>query len=136
MNLLNKNYVAAGIAPHIGGLALLGLRSKACETLQGYWSISCGMINRDESPKQAALREFFEETGLEISKDISFLNEFPLDSENYFIAFSLELNDLIFPRHDAIDAFEHEEWGFFKIEENTLPEPMAEDMKATLLKIK
>lgn len=136
MNFLNKNYAAAGIVPHIGGLALLGLRSRVCETLQGYWSISCGMINRNESPKQAALREFFEETGLEINEDISFLNEFPLDSENYFIAFSLKLNDLIFPRCDAIDAFEHEEWGFFKIEKNTLPEPMTEDMKTTLLKIK
>ena len=131
-----KNYIASGIVAHINGLALLGRRSKNCHNLTGYWSMPCGMIDPGENPEQAARREFFEETGVHARSEILPLEDFEIEEGKYFALFSMKLNDLIFPSVDAIDAIEHEEWGFFKISKNTLPTPMTKETSHAILKLK
>ena len=131
-----KNYIAAGIVAHIGGLVLLGRRSKNCYNLAGHWSMPCGMIDPGENPEQAARREFFEETGVRAHGEVLFLDDFVVKEDKYFALFSMELNDLIFPSSDAIDAIEHDEWGFFKIKKNTLPNPMTKETRDCILKLK
>lgn len=131
-----KNYIAAGIVAHIGGLVLLGRRSKNCCNLAGHWSMPCGMIDPGESPEQAARREFFEETGVQPPKEVSFLDDFVVKEDKYFALFSTQLNDLIFPSIDAIDSIEHDEWGFFKINKNALPTPMTKEARDCILKLK
>lgn len=136
MTSSTKKYCAAGIAAKFNDLVLLGRRSKYCHNLAGHWSIPCGMIDKGEDPKSAALREFFEETGVKIHKEISFLDDFKTINDSFFALFYVELEDLIFPSSDAIDAVEHEEWGFFKLRKNSLPLPMTPETRDSLLKLK
>jgi 8-oxo-dGTP pyrophosphatase MutT (NUDIX family) len=131
-----KNYIAAGIVAHMKGLALLGRRSKNCHNLSGHWSMPCGMIDPGENPEQAARREFFEETGVKAQGEIKFLDDFIVKEDKYFALFSMEINDLIFPSSEAIDAIEHEEWGFFKIEKKSLPMPMTKETRNSILRLK
>jgi len=131
-----KEYIAAGIVAHFKGLVLLGRRSKNCNNLAGHWSMPCGMINAGENPEDAAKREFFEETGVRAQKEIKFLNDFEVKDNKYFALYSMKIEDLIFPSDDAIDAIEHDEWGFYKIDKNSLPLPMTKETKKSILKLK
>lgn len=125
---------AAGLLVKLGDLILLGRRSKSCETLSGYWSIPGGAIELNEEPKQAALREFFEETDIQINQELLYLTCFPTQNGGTFFVYYTEIQDLIFPSSNAQDAFEHDEWGFFKIEKNCLPTPTTkETIKAILM---
>jgi len=56
--------VAAAVLIDRGGEVLLVRRVN--EPLQGKWSLPAGFIDADEDPKAAAVREVFEETGLQI----------------------------------------------------------------------
>ena len=64
---------SAGIIVRLNNLALLGRRSRLCETLNGYWSMPCGMCEEFENPLQTATREFFEETNITLKSQIHFL---------------------------------------------------------------
>lgn len=132
----NKNYIAAGIAVKFGNLVLLGRRSLVCQNFTGYWSVPCGMIEKTETPKSAAAREFFEETGISAKKDLEFVGDFEIHPNKYFSLFSFEVKNLIFPSTSAKDAFEHDEWGFFKIEEKTLPNPISKELSNLIIKLK
>ena len=131
-----KNYIAAGIVAYVNGLVLLGRRSKNCQNLAGHWSMPCGMIDPGENPEQAARREFFEETGVRANKEIKFLDDFEVKEGKYFALYSMQIDDLIFPSNDAIDAIEHDEWGFYKIAKNSLPLPMTKETTNAILKLK
>jgi 8-oxo-dGTP pyrophosphatase MutT (NUDIX family) len=125
---------AAGLLVKLGDLILLGRRSKVCESLSGYWAIPGGAIELNETPEEAALREFLEETDVQINQQISYLTRFSTPNGGTFFVYYTEVQDLIFPSSDAKDAFEHDEWGFFKIEKNCLPTPITkETIKAILM---
>ena len=124
---------SAGIIVRLNNLALLGRRSKICETLNGYWSMPCGMCEDFEKPINTAKREFFEETNITLKSEVKFLTEFKNYKGGIFYVFYSDVDDLIFPDQKAIDAVEHEEWGFFKIEKNCLPSPMTEETKNSIL---
>ncbi|MBP8036648.1 MAG: NUDIX hydrolase [Negativicutes bacterium] len=47
------------------GAVLLGRREKSA-SYPGLWCIPCGYVEYDEEVRQAACREFFEETGLQV----------------------------------------------------------------------
>jgi 8-oxo-dGTP pyrophosphatase MutT (NUDIX family) len=131
-----KEYIAAGIVAHLGNLVMLGRRSSNCTNLAGNWSMPCGMIDPGEDPETAAKREFFEETGVRAHKEIKFLDDFEVKDGKYFALYSMQIDDLIFPSNDAIDAIEHDEWGFFKISKNSLPLPMTKETRNAILKLK
>jgi 8-oxo-dGTP pyrophosphatase MutT (NUDIX family) len=131
-----KKYVAAGIAAQFTDLVLLGRRSRNCHALAGHWSMPCGMIDKGEDAETAAKREFFEETGVKVRKPIHFLEDFEVSDGKFFALFYMQVEDLIFPSSDAIDAIEHEEWGFFKIDKKSLPLPMTKETRKALLKLK
>jgi 8-oxo-dGTP pyrophosphatase MutT (NUDIX family) len=131
-----KKYIAAGIIANFKDLVLLGRRSRNCHNLAGHWSVPCGMIDPGENPETAAKREFFEETGVRVNKQIKFLDDFEVKEAEYFALYSMQIDDLIFPSSDAIDAIEHDEWGFFKIEKKSLPEPMTKETRGCILKLK
>lgn len=136
MTSLIKKYTAAGLVVRLGNLVLLGRRSSKSTSLAGNWSMPCGMIEDGESPKTAAIREFFEETGINLSSQVDFLDEFKMSDNNFFALYSTEIKDLIFPKSEAIDAIEHDEWGFFKIAKNSLPSPMTKETRDAILKLK
>jgi len=127
---------AAGLLVKLGDLILLGRRSKVCESLSGYWAIPGGAIELNETPEEAALREFLEETDVQINQQISYLTRFSTLNGGTFFVYYTEVQDLIFPSSDAKDAFEHDEWGFFKIEKNCLPTPITKETTKAILMTK
>lgn len=58
------------------------------------WSIVKGLVEGDESPRQAAEREFLEETGNPFPGDLEPLGEFRQPSGKIVIAFLAETTDL------------------------------------------
>jgi len=135
MNSSTKKYVAAGIIAQFKDLVLLGRRSKNSHNLAGYWSMPCGMIEPGESPEEAAVREFFEETGVQVNKPIRFLGDFAISDQDFFITYLMKIDNLIFPSSEAIDSEEHDEWGFYKIYKNYLPAPMTKETMSIILNI-
>lgn len=124
---------SAGIIVRLNNLALLGRRSRLCETLSGYWSMPCGMCEELEDPLQTAVREFFEETNITLKSEIHFLTKFKNLKGGTFHVFYTDIKDLLYPDARAIDAIEHDEWGFFKIEKNSLPNPITKETKNAIL---
>ena len=138
MTSSTKKYTAAGLLVHTESLVLLGKRSTKCLSLNGYWSVPCGIIDPGESPEETARREFFEETDVKAKEQILFLSDFLIHKKqkDYFALFSMKIPDLIFPSSLAQDALEHDEWGFFRISRNSLPQPMTKEIKECILKLK
>ena len=124
---------SAGIIVRLNNLALLGKRSKICEILNGYWSMPCGMCEDFEKPIDAARREFFEETNITLKSEVKRLTEFTNHKGGTFYVFYSDISSLIYPDQKAIDAIEHDEWGFFKIQKNCLPSPMTKETKNAIL---
>lgn len=127
---------AAGLIVRLGDLVLLGKRSKFCANLTGFWSMPCGAIEKNELPKSAAIREFFEETGCDIKSEINYLTSFKMENGGTFYVYFAETKDLMFPSTKAKDAFEHDEWGYFKISKNSLPNPISKETRKIILKLK
>lgn len=136
MIFLMDKFDAAGLIVRLGDLVLLGKRSKLCINLSGFWSMPCGAIEKDELPKSAAIREFFEETGCDIKSEINYLTSFKMENGGTFYAYLAETKDLVFPSTKAKDALEHDEWGYFKMSKNSLPNPITKELKKIILKLK
>jgi 8-oxo-dGTP pyrophosphatase MutT (NUDIX family) len=97
----------------------------------------CGMIESNEDPKLAAIREVYEETLITLDKEnTKFLSSYDMGGTDKFAVFHSELGDLIFPNENAKDFFEHDEWGYYNIEENSLPTPMTENTINSILMLK
>ena len=127
----NDTKDSGGILYYYGDKVLLCLSSGS-----GKWNVPKGHIMKGEDPLDGAIREFKEETGINVSSEIKYLNSFPMENEGTFYAYFTNIKSLIFPSNEAIDSIEHEEWGFFRIQENSLPEPMTTETKETILKLK
>ena len=46
---------------------LANQRGKGTPDFQGFWNVPCGYLDFDETIKQAAMREVFEETGIQLT---------------------------------------------------------------------
>lgn len=88
------------------------------------WFIPTGKIEKGETPREAAVRELYEETDFELSEnDIDFIGTIPtIDNDkpnnNFIYVFISELSDEILPDLDAAsDGHEHSKCGYFTFEE-------------------
>lgn len=109
-------------------------------SLPGEWSIPCGSINMEEAPIDAAVREFYEETHLEIVSPITLcgmLKRYTRDGKNVkglMYTFLMETDSEIVPDLEmATDGAEHTECGYFTY--NKLPEPIGEQLKKLIKNI-
>ena len=108
---------SSGIIVQFNDRVLLCQRSD-----NGKWAIPMGGVEENEDPMDAAYREFYEETNLEIVEPIKYLGKIKryksgkIKSElNLFI---FEVNEEIEPNlGHAQDGHEHTECGYFSIEE-------------------
>lgn len=73
----------------------------------GYWSVFSGAIEENESPKEAAERELFEEAALTIENPLEFVGE--IDDYSLFVT---EFDNIVHPTLN----FEHTEYGWFSID--------------------
>lgn len=120
----------AGIIVRSNNKVLLCKRNNE-GSLPGFWSCPGGKMEEGETPKEAALREFMEETDLPVYGDINFaaaIKRYTRDGQTIkglMYCYVLDSDEEIYPDlENAIDGEEHTECGYFGIEE--LPQPMSE----------
>ncbi len=93
----------------------------------GMWSLPGGKVEPNEETKDAAKREFFEETAVDIDgKDIKFVGLIPRHTRDgkkvkgLMYVYLLEVDEEIHPNFElAIDGEEHTEYGYFNDQEVT-----------------
>jgi 8-oxo-dGTP pyrophosphatase MutT (NUDIX family) len=89
------------------------------------WFIPTGKIERGETPREAAVRELYEETDFELTEnDIDFIGTIPVlengvkSDKDFIYVFISELSDEILPDLDAAsDGHEHSKCGYFTFKE-------------------
>ena len=93
------------------------------KSMPNTWSIPSGKIEDGETPGVAAIREFKEETDIDIDSKIEFIgfvNKFKQDGtkKGHMFVFLKETNKKILPDLEtAKDGFEHTECKYFKLDE-------------------
>lgn len=97
------------------------------ESFPGFWGIPSGHVNKKEDIKNAAYREFHEETNIEISEKIKLIGIIPLGKVLFYVYY-LKVNKKIYPDlENALDGNEHDMCGWFKFYE--LPKKINENLK-------
>ena len=91
----------------------------------GSWSVPGGHIERNESSKDAAKRETFEETMIMVSCPIDMLGIY----DDRYALYGKELDSKVEP----VIEEEHDDWGWFK--KDNLPSPIAPFVKQGVGKI-
>jgi len=101
---------SAGIIVKVNDEILLCKRSESVNH-GGYWSPPMGGVEKGESPAEAAVREFKEETNISIKGTLKKI----IKLDNKITIFLSVKNNKIKPDLDnAKDGFEHSECGYFK----------------------
>lgn len=91
----------------------------------GMWSIPAGKVEDEESTMDAAKREFFEETAIDIDDEkLTFIGLIPRHTRDgkkikgLMYVYLFEVNEEIIPDlENAIDGEEHTDCGYFSIGE-------------------
>jgi len=129
---------AAGILVTSNGKCLLCKRN-AYGSLPGEWSVPAGKIEKGEKAPLAALREFYEETDLEIETPLSFVgvikryNREGSKQTGVLYLFQTEVDQEIYPDLDnAKDGDEHTECGYFSGDD--IPTPMSDTFRNLISK--
>jgi len=97
-------------------------------SLPGMWSLPCGRVEEDETTKDGAKREFYEETAVDIDKrELNFIGLIPRNTRDgkkvkgLMYVYLLETETPIYPDLiNAIDGEEHTECGYFTLEDITI----------------
>lgn len=126
----------AGIIVRCNNKVLLCKRNNE-GSLPGFWSCPGGKMEEGETPKEAAIREFMEETDLPIYGNINFaaaIKRYTRDGQTVkglMYCYLLDVEDEIYPDLDsAIDGNEHTECGYFSKEE--IPTPITKQFNKLL----
>lgn len=105
----------------------------------GEWSIPGGSLEKNESPREGALREFFEETTHELENKLTFAgtltryNRNGTEPRGMMYCYVYETNDDINPDlKNAKDGDEHTQCGYFN--ENEIPSPISPELYNILIK--
>ncbi len=106
-------------------------------TLPGFWSCPGGKMEEGETPREAAVREFIEETDLPIYGNVEFIGaikRYTRDGQSLkglMYCHLLDTEEPVYPDLDnAIDGDEHSECGYFGKDE--LPQPMTKHLNKLL----
>lgn len=96
------------------------------KSMPNVWSIPSGHVESGESPGHGAIREFYEETNIELDSDIDFIgfvNKYKKDGvkKGHMFVFLKETETKMEPDlKNAKDGFEHTDCKYFELED--LPE--------------
>lgn len=117
-----QNY--SGVVVKCNNQILLCKRNSS-GSFPGMWSIPAGKVEEGETTQEAAYREFFEETAIDIDdQEIRFIGIIPRHSRDgkkikgFLYVYLLEVDEHIEPDFNvAIDGHEHVDWGYFTMNE-------------------
>ena len=114
------------------------------ESMPNIWSIPSGMIENNETPVEAALREFNEETNVVLPNElklVGFINKYDKDKttkRGLIYVYLHETNETITPNLEkAKDGHEHSKCGYFSVKDlpfNKKNEQLEEIIKKVLKK--
>lgn len=127
----------SGIILKSKGKILLCKRSLDA-TRPGEWSVPSGKVEVNEKPIHAAYREFYEETDIDIDKEIFFLDKIKNKGRDGYLQsvvyiYWVEYDTPLIPDlENAKDGFEHTQCGYFSPKK--LPAPINEDLKSLIFK--
>lgn len=128
----------AGIIVRCNNKVLLCKRN-AEGSLPGFWSCPGGKMEEGETSKEAAIREFMEETDLSVYGEVNFIGAIKRytrdgkDLKGLMYCYILDVEEELYPDLDrAIDGDEHTECGYFGKDE--LPSPITKQFEK-LIKI-
>lgn len=128
----------AGIIVRCNNKVLLCKRN-AEGSLPGFWSCPGGKMEEGETSKEAAIREFMEETDLSIYGEVNFIGAIKRytrdgkDLKGLMYCYLLDIEEEMYPDLDsAIDGDEHTECGYFG--KNQIPSPITKQFEK-LIKI-
>lgn len=112
-------------------------KRNATGSLPGHWSCPAGSIEEGENPLDGAMREFYEETDIELLKEPDFCgiikrtNRDGSKVKGEMYCYLYDSNEEIMPNlATAKDGDEHTECGYFGKDE--LPSPMTEQFNKLL----
>lgn len=117
-----KRYV--GVAVKSDNKILLCKRNQE-GSFPNMWSIPAGKVEENEETIDGAIREFFEETNLEVSKDslkfVGLVPRYTRDGKKVkglMYVYLYETPTVLEPDFEnAIDGDEHSDWGYFSLPE-------------------
>ena len=110
------------------GQVLLTKRSENAGKYPNFWAVPMGHVEKGEKFIEGAVREFIEETEIEIDiNSVSYLDTMR-DTESNRICkiFMIDLPNKPKPTLDE----EHSDWGYFNTDD--LPKPMKDDLRYIL----
>jgi ADP-ribose pyrophosphatase YjhB (NUDIX family) len=133
-----KSDRSSGVILKYGEKVLLCKRADH-ETYAGKWFIPSGHLEKNETPRDCAYREFYEETNIKIEEEISLVGFITKKNEEgkpkgLIYVYLYESDEKTMPNLDkAEDGHEHSDCGFFTIED--LPIDENEELFKILTKI-
>jgi ADP-ribose pyrophosphatase YjhB (NUDIX family) len=133
-----KSDRSSGIILKCGDKVLLCKRADH-ETYAGKWFIPTGHLEANETPKDCAYREFYEETNIKIDEEISLIGFITKkddkgEPKGLIYVYLYESDKEMIPNLDkAEDGHEHSDCGFFTI--NELPVDKNDELFKILTKI-
>jgi len=133
-----KSDRSSGIILKCGDKVLLCKRADH-ETYSGKWFIPTGHLEANETPKDCAYREFYEETNIKIDEEISLIGFITKkddkgEPKGLIYVYLYESDKEMIPNLDkAEDGHEHSDCGFFTI--NELPVDKNDELFKILTKI-
>ncbi len=96
---------------------LLNKRGKNAPDFQGCWNLPCGYLDFDETTKEAAARELFEECGVKVNPDnfqFLYVDDKPTSNkQNVVFHYVVRLDGEMETTADNADDGEVEEIGYF-----------------------
>jgi ADP-ribose pyrophosphatase YjhB (NUDIX family) len=124
----------AGILLKYKNPCLLCNRSQG-GSLPGVWSVPGGHLEKGESIESGAIKEFREETGIQILGDLDYITYLDVpNSRKKFYLFMYDVKYKVLPDLDmAKDGFEHEECKWFT--KKTLPNNVEKQLFFVINKI-
>jgi len=113
-----------GVMVKCGDKVLLCKRNNL-GSFPGMWSIPGGKLEDNETSKEGAKREFFEETAVDINdRDLTFIGMIPRHTRDgkkikgLMYVYLLETDTEIEPDfQNAIDGEEHTDWNYFTVDQ-------------------
>jgi ADP-ribose pyrophosphatase YjhB (NUDIX family) len=118
-----KEKIYVGVIVKVNDEVLLCKRSSKA-SLPGVWSVPAGSVEKEETTKEAAVREFHEETDIIISSDdlkfVGLISRTSRDGKfikGWMYVYLLESNAYLYPDlENAKDGDEHSECGYYTFE--------------------
>jgi len=117
-----------GVLVKSKGQVLLTKRSENAGKYPNYWAVPMGHVERNEKFIEGAVREFMEETQIDIDiNSVSYLCTLKDSKHNRIVKlYTIELPNQPEPQLDE----EHSDWGYFNTDD--LPHPIEDNLKYSL----